>query len=288
MLKRSWAGEVRNVSLLVAIGVNGEGYREILGICEGAKEDKAGWSGFIKHLKERGLKGVRLIISDACMGLAESAAEFFPDAAWQRCVVHWYRNIFSHVPSTKVREIAAMLKAIHAGEDIAAARQKAVQVIEKLRGLRLTKAAELVETAVEETLAYYAFPEEHWRRVRTTDEIDKRFFVNWATLRIHSFVRPRHRSFFRPGRRSRSRRAQGRSRLAAFAAAARVGLDRPEHGGTLARTGLHSSPAWHLPSGAITVVGRGRPRGEAWRVGCKRDGRHVGTASKPSLVRRQR
>ena len=65
------------------------------------------------------------------MGLSESAAEFFPDAAWQRCIVHWSRNIFSHVPSTKVREIAAMLKAIHAGEDIVAARQKAVQVIEK-------------------------------------------------------------------------------------------------------------------------------------------------------------
>ena len=76
VLKRSWAGEVRNVSLLVAIGVNSEGYREILGICEGAKEDKAGWSAFLKHLKERGLKGVRLIISDACIGLAESAAEF--------------------------------------------------------------------------------------------------------------------------------------------------------------------------------------------------------------------
>ena len=143
VLKRSWAGEVRNVSLLVAIGVNGEGYREILGICEGAKEDKAGWSGFLKHLKERGLTGVRLIISDACIGLAESAAEFFPEAAWQRCIVHWYRNIFSHVPSTKVREIAAMLKAIHASEDIVAAREKAVRVIEKLRGLRLTKAAEL-------------------------------------------------------------------------------------------------------------------------------------------------
>ena len=66
VLKRSWAGEVRNVSLLVAIGVNSEGYREILGICEGAKEDKAGWSSFLKHLKERGLTGVRLIISDAC------------------------------------------------------------------------------------------------------------------------------------------------------------------------------------------------------------------------------
>ena len=87
VLKRTWAGEVRNVSLLVAIAVNGEGYREILGICEGAKEDKAGWSGFLEHLKERGLSGVRLIISDACLGLAESAAEFFPEAAWQRCIV---------------------------------------------------------------------------------------------------------------------------------------------------------------------------------------------------------
>src|SRR6266567_4279855 len=146
------AGEVRNVSLLVAIGVNERGYREILGICEGAKEDKTGWSAFLKHLKERGLKGVRLITSDACIGLAESAAEFFPEAAWQRCVVHWYRNIFSHVPSTRVREIAAMLKAIHASEDIAAAREKAIRVIEKLRGLRLSRAAELVEAAVEETL----------------------------------------------------------------------------------------------------------------------------------------
>src|SRR5512144_259666 len=137
VLKRSWADEVRNVSLLVAIGVNNEGYREILGICEGAKEDKAGWSSFLKNLKARGLAGVRLIISDACLGLSESAAEFFPDAAWQRCIVHWYRNIFSHVPSTKVREIAAMLKAIHPSEDIVTARQKAVQVIAKLHGLRL-------------------------------------------------------------------------------------------------------------------------------------------------------
>ena len=147
MLKRSWAGEVRNVSLLVVIGVNSEGYREILGICEGAKEDKAGWSAFLKHLKERGLKGVRLITSDACIGLAESAAEFFPDAVWQRCIVHWYRNVFSHVPSTKVREIAAMLKAIHASEDVVAAREKATRVLEKLQALRLTRAAELAEAA---------------------------------------------------------------------------------------------------------------------------------------------
>ena len=78
VLKRSWAGEVRNVSLLVAIGVNGDGYREILGICEGAKEDKAGWSAFLKHLKERGLAGVRLIISDACLGLVRERGRVLP------------------------------------------------------------------------------------------------------------------------------------------------------------------------------------------------------------------
>ncbi len=94
VLKRTWAGEVRNVSLLVAIGVNADGYREILGICEGAKEDKAGWSAFLKHLKARGLKDISLIISDACLGLVESVADFYPQARWQRCVVHFYRNVW--------------------------------------------------------------------------------------------------------------------------------------------------------------------------------------------------
>jgi len=173
VMKRSWAGEVRNVSLLVAIAVNSEGYREILGIVEGAKEDRAGWSGFLRHLKERGLMGVRMIISDACMGLSESAAEFYPDAGWQRCTVHFYRNVFIHVPRPKMREVAAMLKAIHASEDVGAAREKARQVVAKLREQRLTRAAELVENAVEETFGYYTFPEEHWRRIRTNNPLER-------------------------------------------------------------------------------------------------------------------
>ena len=116
-LKRSWAGEVRNVSILVAIGVSNEGYREILGICEGAKEDIESWKNFVRHLKQRGLKGVRLIVSDKCLGLVEAVSQFFPEAKWQRCVVHFYRNVFSLVPKGKVREVATMLKAIHAQED---------------------------------------------------------------------------------------------------------------------------------------------------------------------------
>ena len=87
--------------------------------------------------------------------------------------MYWYRNIFSHVPATKVREIAAMLKAIHASEDIVAAREKAIRVIEKLRGSRLIKAAELAEAGIEETLTYYAFPEEHWRRIRTNNPLER-------------------------------------------------------------------------------------------------------------------
>jgi putative transposase len=173
VLKRSWAGEVRNVSLLVAISVTAEGYREILGIMEGAKEDKAGWSGFLKHLKDRGLTGVQLIVSDACLGLVESAAEVYPDTRWQRCVVHWYRNIFSHVPAGKMREVALMLKAIHAQESRETAQSKAREVIARLKAMRLLKAAELVEGAFEETLAYYAFPEEHWRRIRTNNPLER-------------------------------------------------------------------------------------------------------------------
>ena len=173
VLKRTWAGKVRNISLLVAIGVTSKGYREILGIVEGTKEDKAGWSGFLKHLKGRGLKGVDLVISDACMGLAESIGDFYPEALRQRCTVHFYRNVFSHVPSTKVREVATMLKAIHASEDLEAAKDKARQVERKLRDQRLTRAAELLEGAVEETLTYYHFPENHWRRIRTNNPLER-------------------------------------------------------------------------------------------------------------------
>jgi len=136
-----------NPRAVVAISVNADGYRQILGIVEGAKEDKAGWSGFLAHLKGRGLRGVELIVSDACMGLVESAAEFFPEARWQRCMVHFYRNVFSHVPAGKLREVALMLKAIHAQEDLAAAQRKAAEVTARLHSMRLGKAAESAPSA---------------------------------------------------------------------------------------------------------------------------------------------
>src|SRR5210317_2078346 len=83
-LKRSWGGEVKNVAVLVAIGVDQDGYRQILGVCEGAKEDAESWRQFLRHLKQRGLKGVRLITSDKCLGLVEALGEFYPESDWQR------------------------------------------------------------------------------------------------------------------------------------------------------------------------------------------------------------
>ncbi len=173
VMKRTWAGEVRNVSLLVASAVNSEGYREILGICEGAKEDKSGWSNFLRHLVDRGLSGVKLIISDACRGLVESIADYLPDAQWQRCMVHFYRNVFSHVPSTKVRDVTHMLKAIHAQESRKEALKKAQAVIADLRAQRLTRAADLIEESIEETLTYYGFPDCHWRKIRTNNPLER-------------------------------------------------------------------------------------------------------------------
>jgi putative transposase len=172
-LKRSWAGEVRNVSVLVAVGIGADGFRDILGVVEGPKEDTESWRQFLTHLKGRGLTGVQLMVSDKCLGLVEAAAEFYPEARWQRCVVHWYRNIFSDVPTTKVKEVAAMLKAIHAQEDAAAAQAKAVAVVEKLQSMKLKKAAEKVAESVTETLTYYRFPREHHRQIRTNNMLER-------------------------------------------------------------------------------------------------------------------
>ena len=172
-LKRSWGGEVKNVAVLVAIGVREDGYREILGVVEGVKEDTGSWRNFLRHLKERGLQGVRLFVSDKCLGLVEALGEFYPDAAWQRCMVHWYRNVMSVVPKGKVKEVMAMLKAIHAQEDRQAARDKAGLVADKLDTLRLSQAATIVRAGVDETLSYMAFPREHWTRIRTNNVLER-------------------------------------------------------------------------------------------------------------------
>ena len=164
---------MKNVSILVAIGVDQDGYRHVLGVQEGAKEDKESWMKFLRHLKSRGLQGVRLVVSDKCLGLVETLADFYPQAQWQRCVVHFYRNVFTAVPKGRVKEVAAMLKAIHAQEDRQAAEEKIAAVTKKLKSMKLTNAARIVEEGAKETLGYYDFPSQHWRSLRTNNPLER-------------------------------------------------------------------------------------------------------------------
>lgn len=171
-LKRSWGGEIQNVSILVAIGVNEEGCREIIGAAECMKEDRESWRTFFVWLKERGLADVRLIIGDKCLGMLESIPEVFPYAKYQRCTVHFYRNIFSATPRNKMKEVSMLLKAIHAQECKTSAKEKAKQVADKLRKMKLTSTAKKVEDGIEETLTYMDFPSQHWTRIRTNNTIE--------------------------------------------------------------------------------------------------------------------
>ena len=148
-LRRNWGGEYENVAILVAIAVNEDGYREVLGAAEGMKEDKASWVSFFQWLKGRGLEGVKLIVGDKCLGMLEAVGEVFPDAKYQRCTVHFYRNVFSVVPRSKVKLVAKMLKAIHAQESKKAAREKARAVITELREMKLKEAAKKVEDRIQ-------------------------------------------------------------------------------------------------------------------------------------------
>ena len=172
-LKRNWGGEYENISILVAIGVDQDGYREISGAAEGMKEDHESWKNFLVWLKERGLDGVKLIVGDKCLGMCESVAEVFPEAKYQRCTVHFCRNIMSVIPRNRLREVTRMLKAIHAQENKEAARKKAKDVVEQLRSMKLKEAAKKVEDGIEETLTYMDFPTQHWMKIRTNNVIER-------------------------------------------------------------------------------------------------------------------
>lgn len=137
------------------------------------KENKASWVSFFQWLRNRGLSGVKLIVGDKCMGMLEAVGEVFPEAKYQRCVVHFYRNVFSVVPKSKSKKVAQMLKAIHAQESKKAAREKAAAVVAELKAMKLPEAAKKVTDGIEETLTYCDFPSEHWTRIRTNNAIER-------------------------------------------------------------------------------------------------------------------
>ena len=167
-LKRSWGGVVQSVLVVVAIGGNKEGYREILGVAEGSREDAESWRNFFHCLKRRGLQRVRQEHRNT-----GRHRRFFPESRWQRCVVHFYRNVLNAVPAGKSKAVSTMQKAIHAQEDRDSAQQKAKQVSAKLKALRLDKAARIVQTGAEETFAFYEFLSNHWRYICTNNPLEQ-------------------------------------------------------------------------------------------------------------------
>ena len=150
---RNWGGEYENVAILVAIAVNEDGYHEVIGAAEGMKEDKASLTSFFQWLKGRGHEVVKLIVGDKYMGMLEAVYEAFPDTKYQRCITHFYRNVFSITTRAKVK-----LVAIHAQERKKAAREEAKAVIAKFRATKLPEVAKKVEDSMEETLTYANFP----------------------------------------------------------------------------------------------------------------------------------
>jgi len=172
-LKRSWGGSYENVSVMVAIGVNGDGDREVIGCAEGFTESKDSWKEFLLWLRGRGLSGVRMVTGDKSLGMLGALEEVFPQAKYQRCTVHFYRNVLGKVPGQKRERVAKMLKAIHAQESLEASMAKAESVAADLEAMKLGAAAKVVREGCAETLTYTAFPMSHWVRIRTNNAIER-------------------------------------------------------------------------------------------------------------------
>jgi len=145
---------VENVSVLVAIGVNAEGHREVIGVTEGMREDAASWEQFIRSMIERGLKGVRLVVGDRCAGLVSTVNSMLPRAKYQRCMVHFMRNVLSKVPPNHRDWASAALKAIFAMESRESALAKAGTVAAEMESRKLKAAAGCLREGIGETTAY--------------------------------------------------------------------------------------------------------------------------------------
>ena len=173
--KRCWGGSVENVSILVAVGVGMDGRREVLSVAEGMKEDSESWREFIKGMLARGLKGVRLVTGDRCAGLVAAVGELLPGARYQRCMVHFERNILAKV-NPKNRDWAAdALKAIFSMESRDKALEKAESVAKDMEARKLREAAKCLREGIGETTTYLLddYPREHRRRIRTNNMIER-------------------------------------------------------------------------------------------------------------------
>lgn len=164
------AGRIVSIAVIVAVGVNTDGRREVLGVATGASEAEVFWKNFLRSLADRGLRGVKLVVADDHKGLRAAAAKVF-SATHRRCRVHWMRNALAHVAPKQRPAVVAMLKTIFAQDSAPAAREQWASVADALRE-RYPKLASLMDEAREDVLAYMTFPREHWPQIASTNPLD--------------------------------------------------------------------------------------------------------------------
>jgi transposase-like protein len=158
-------GRIVNVAALVAVGVNGEGHREILGIDVATTEDGAGWLSFLRSLVARGLSGVQLVTSDDHPGLVDAIEATLPGASWQRCRTHYLRNLLTRVPRSAEAMVATMVRTIFAQPDPESVWAQHRRVVDHLTELGLDTAAEHLDAAAAEILTFTGFPKAHWTQI---------------------------------------------------------------------------------------------------------------------------
>ena len=163
---------VVSMAIVIAIGVNADGQREVLGLDVGPSEDGAFWHAFLRSLVARGLSGVQLVTSDAHEGLKGAIAAVLQGAGWQRCRTHFMRNALALVPKAAQQMVAATIRTVFVQPDPLAAREQWRRVADSFRG-RFPKLAHLLDEAEADVLAYLAFPSEHWRQIWSNNPLER-------------------------------------------------------------------------------------------------------------------
>jgi len=165
-------GRIANVAVVVATAVTDDGHREVLGVDIVTAEDEAAWAGFLRSLVARGLKGVRLVVSDAHEGLKSAVGKVLHGASWQRCRTHFMRNLLTRVPRSAQRLVATLVRGIFEQPDSDSVWRMYAEVVEKLEP-KFDAAAKLLDQAGADVLAFTAFPKAHWRRIWSNNPLER-------------------------------------------------------------------------------------------------------------------
>ena len=171
-LDARWARKVENVSALVAYGIGLDGKRQLLAVTVGAEESEESWSELLAQLNERGLSGVQLVVADAHAGIAKAVRHHLPEARQQRCVVHLQRNVVAKVPQRLRARLAREVWRVFQAPTKAEARKR-VEALRAGLGKQVPEAVACLENGFEAATHFYAFPEEHWHRIRSTNGLER-------------------------------------------------------------------------------------------------------------------